>query len=276
MEHAYGRLGSEPPAVIAILLTLFDEHDAVDHAGLLAQVRRAAAAGVDGVGLGIASEIHRLTEDERVAVVAIVAEAAAASDLSVLASAGAASTAATVQRAATGAAAGATWLMVTPPIGYGLSEDAIVAHYRAVADAAGIPIMVQDAPEQTGVMMSAPLLARLAAEIDLITAIKVSVPKIVAAVGTSAVVLGGAGGADAAAKLDRGAVGFVPSTATPERFVELVRQHRASEHAAAWATWARLLPLLQVCGRSGDAYAFTQKEILRRAGRRRSCAGQAS
>ena len=49
-------------------------------------------------------------------------------------------------------AAGATAVMVAPPTGL-RGDAAILAHYRAVAGAVSIPIVVQDEPVTTGVIM---------------------------------------------------------------------------------------------------------------------------
>lgn len=51
----------------------------------------------------------------------------------------------------------------------------MLAHFAAVADAARIPIMVQDAP-LPGVQLPVPLLVRLAKAVPLVNAFKIEVP----------------------------------------------------------------------------------------------------
>jgi dihydrodipicolinate synthase/N-acetylneuraminate lyase len=83
-----------------------------------------------------------------------------------------------VDRARRAAAAGAAMVMLMPPYhGAGLSADeaGVVEHFARVADAAGIPLMVQDAP-LSGVTLGVALLARLARELPLVRHFKIEVP----------------------------------------------------------------------------------------------------
>ena len=68
------------------------------------------------------------------------------------------------------AKAGASMLMMMPPYhGTGLraDENGMIEHFARVADAARIPIMVQDAP-LSGVNLSVPFLVRLAQKVPLV------------------------------------------------------------------------------------------------------------
>ncbi len=73
---------------------------------------------------------------------------------------------------------GAAMVMVMPPY-HGatlrVSEARIVEFYQRVSDAIGIPIMVQDAPV-SGTALSAPLLARMAREIEQLAYFKIETP----------------------------------------------------------------------------------------------------
>src|SRR4030095_6060555 len=61
-------------------------------------------------------------------------------------------------------AAGATAVMVSPPRMLKLNSEAVVRHYKALADAVPIDIVIQDYPPISGFAMEPPLLARIAAE----------------------------------------------------------------------------------------------------------------
>ena len=83
-----------------------------------------------------------------------------------------------IQRAKAAASAGAAMLMMMPPYhGASLKADerGMIEHFQRVADAALLPIMVQDAP-LSGVTLSVPFLARLAREVPLVTHFKIVVP----------------------------------------------------------------------------------------------------
>ena len=56
--------------------------------------------------------------------------------------------------AADAAAAGAGALMLLPPLGYRADERELEHHYRSVAEAAGLPLMLYNNPEASGTDMS--------------------------------------------------------------------------------------------------------------------------
>ncbi len=79
------------------------------------------------------------------------------------------------ERARKAAQAGAAMLMLMPPYhGTGLraDENGMVEHFRAVAEASSLPIMVQDAP-LSGVALSVPFMVRLAQEVPLVRYFKI-------------------------------------------------------------------------------------------------------
>src|SRR5262245_11033854 len=82
------------------------------------------------------------------------------------------------ERGRQAAAAGAKMLMMMPPY-HGATlkagDDGIVEHFARVAEAARVPIMVQDAP-LSGVNLSVGLLARLAREVPLVSYFKIEMP----------------------------------------------------------------------------------------------------
>lgn len=158
------------------------------------------------------------------------------------------------ERAAKAVRAGAAMLMLMPPYhGTGLRADeaGMLEHFRRVSDAAGVPIMIQDAP-LSGVALSVPFLVRLAREIPLVSYFKIEVA------GTAAKLRGliEAGGAaiegpfdgeesiTLMADLDAGATGTMPSALLPERIKPVLTLHRAGKRSAATEAYARILPLI--------------------------------
>ena len=63
--------------------------------------------------------------------------------------------AAAIALAADAAEAGASALMMLPPLGYRGDAREIEAHYRAVAEAGGLPLMAYNNPEASGIDMRA-------------------------------------------------------------------------------------------------------------------------
>ena len=157
-------------------------------------------------------------------------------------------------RARRAVAAGARMLMLMPPY-HGASlradEAGIVEHFARVAEAACVPIMVQDAP-LSGVSLPVPLLARLAREVPLVRYFKIEVPGAAAKL-RSLIAAGGAAVAGPfdgeesitlMADLDAGATGTMPSALLPDLIRPVLAHHSAGRRAEAAEAYARILPLI--------------------------------
>lgn len=259
--------------ITPILVTTYDADDRIALGELERQAEHLAVLPVAALGIGLGSDIARLTDREQDALVSAVAQATAGRR-PVMASAGANSVRAAVERATDRLRAGATVLMVTPPGAVASpTPDALVAYYAAIGREAGAPIVVQDAPGFTGTVMSAELLARIAQEVPEVVAIKIeavpSAPKVgrVAALDHAEVaVLGGAGGIDFYHELERGADGTVPGVAMVELFLAVQALHTTGDRDVARALFNRHLPLLALATRDMDTFFATQLEILRARG----------
>jgi dihydrodipicolinate synthase/N-acetylneuraminate lyase len=159
-----------------------------------------------------------------------------------------------VARARAAAAAGAAMLMLMPPYhGAGLraDESLMLQHFARVAEAASIPIMIQDAP-LSGVNLSVPFLVRLAREVPAVRYFKIEMP------GTAAklrnlidaggdAIEGPFDGEEAItllADLDAGATGTMPSALLPDLIKTVFTLHRTGRRPEAAAAYARILPLI--------------------------------
>src|SRR6266542_3939627 len=148
----------------------------------------------------------------------------------------------------------AAMIMLMPPYhGTGLRADerGMLEHYAQVAEAAAIPIMVQDAP-LSGVALSVPFLARLAREVSLVRYFKIEVPG--AAAKLRALIDAGGDAIDGPfdgeesitlmADLDAGATGTMPSALLPDLIKAVIEHHRSGRRREAAAAYARILPLI--------------------------------
>ncbi|HEU0061323.1 MAG TPA: dihydrodipicolinate synthase family protein, partial [Hyphomicrobiaceae bacterium] len=159
------------------------------------------------------------------------------------------------ERARRAAAGGADMLMLMPPYHGALlraDEAGTFEHFARVAEAAaGLPIMVQDAP-LSGVTLSVPFLARLARELPQVGYFKIEVPgtaaklrALIAAGGeTIRGPFDGEEGITLLADLDAGATGTMPSALLPDLIKPVLDHHRAGRRAEATAAYARILPLI--------------------------------
>nr|WP_309491438.1 dihydrodipicolinate synthase family protein [Trinickia mobilis] len=210
--------------------------------------------GVDGICiLANYSEQFVLTDAERDTLVDLCLEQTAGR-VPVMVTCSHFSTAIASTRATRAEAAGASLVMLMPPYhGAALraDEQSMFDHFARVAEAAGVPVMVQDAP-LSGVTLSVPFLARLARELPLVRYFKIEVPQAAAklraliAAGGDAIE-GPFDGEEAITllpDLDAGATGTMPSALLPDLIRPVFDAHRAGERDKARAGYARILPLI--------------------------------
>jgi 2-keto-3-deoxy-L-arabinonate dehydratase len=164
------------------------------------------------------------------------------------------STRVAAERARAAAAAGASMLMLMPPY-HGASlradDEAVVEHLARVAQAAGLPIMVQDAP-LSGVQLSVPLLVRIAREVPGVRHFKIecagAAAKLRSLVQSGGECIEGPFDGEESitlmADLDAGATGTMPSALLPDLIAPVLTHFLAGRRAEAEAAYARILPLI--------------------------------
>ena len=147
------------------LPTFFHENEDLDLATLQRHIRRISSSGVAGyVVMGTNGEAVHLSRDERVQVIE-AARAAAGDRALILAGCGEQSTRATLANCDFAARAGADIALVLPPFYYKgrMSSDALLAHYRAVADHSSLPVVIYNMPDSTaGIDLDAATICALA------------------------------------------------------------------------------------------------------------------
>ena len=256
--------------VWTIVPTPFQPDGALDLESLPTLTRFIADRGVDGMTiLGVLGEAGRLGDQERDAVIDGVL--AAAGKLPVCVGVSHAGTDRAVAFARVAEAAGAHSVMLAPPALARPNDAAVIAHYRAVADAVAIPVVVQDHPASSGVTMTVDVLATIAEASPSCRVIKLedepSPPKVgrLVAARPDLRVLGGLGGIMLLEELRRGAVGTMTGFGFPELLVDIVGAFRAGDEAAARATFHRIMPLIRFENQPGLNLAI-RKHIYRRRG----------
>src|ERR687896_2723783 len=237
------------PGIIPATTTPFDASGAIDFEGLSGNIAALLEAGVHGiVATGTMGEAGSLSAAERRSVVEAVASAVDGR-VPVIAGVSAGTPAAAIALAADAAEAGAVALMMLPPLGYRGDDDEIVAYYRSVAEAAGLPLMAYNNPEASGMDMGPALLARLYDEIEQVVAFKECsgdarrIPALIDAAPGAEVLVGGDDWA--LEGFCSGATGWVSGVAdvAPRDCVALYEACRSGDLETARAIYRRLLPL---------------------------------
>ncbi len=164
-----------PGGIIPPIPTFFDGAGALDLDTQRRHVTWLATFALGGVlALGSNGEAMHLDDAERVAVIAATRSAiddAGRSDLALLAGAADLSTRGTIARCRAAAEAGANAAVVLPPFAFPtqMTPTALVAHFRAVADASPIPLILYNMPANTaGINLSAETILALAAHPNVI------------------------------------------------------------------------------------------------------------
>src|SRR5690242_3774301 len=147
--------------ILPAVTTPFAAAGDVDLDALAANVAALLDAGVHGlVATGTMGEAGSLSREERRDVVAAVA-GAAGGRVPVIAGVSSATADLAGALGADAAAAGADAVMCLPPLGYRADERELEAFYGAVGEAAGLPLMIYNNPEASGVDLSPATLLRL-------------------------------------------------------------------------------------------------------------------
>jgi dihydrodipicolinate synthase/N-acetylneuraminate lyase len=240
------------PGIIPAVTTPFDAAGAIDVAALERNLAALLEAGVHGfVATGTMGEAGSLSAAERRTVVEAAVRAAGGS-VPVIAGVSAGTAAAASAYGTDAAEAGADALMLLPPLGYRGDEREIVAFYRSVGEATGLPLMAYNNPEASGTDMPAALIARLAAEVEQVVAVKEcsgDARRIAALLNEAPELEVLVGGDDWALEgLCAGATGWISGVAdcAPGECVELYDAVRAADLEHARAVYGRLLPLARL------------------------------
>jgi 4-hydroxy-tetrahydrodipicolinate synthase len=261
--------------IFHILATPFRDDGALDIDGLPHLVECALGARVKGLTiLGIAGEAHRLTDEERRAVVAAVVKEVRGR-VPVVAGVSASGTHLAMAFAAMARESGASAVMVAPPNGVG-NLDAVAEYYRAVAEVAALPVVLQDEPVTTRVTMPAAFIVRVVGELPRVEAVKLeeapTLPKITrlrATLPRPVAIFGGLGGVYFFEELSRGAAGAMTGFPYPEALAAIRDHFVAGRRAQARALFYRTLPLIRYESQPGSVPGTSigiRKEILRRRG----------
>jgi 4-hydroxy-tetrahydrodipicolinate synthase len=140
--------------IYPMLYALFAADGGLDRGANDAQVEACIAAGVHGLAVGgLASECNKLTVEERRDHARWVLERSAGRvPVSVTVSDN--TVGGQIESVARPAEAGAAWAVLQPPPVKSASEEALIRFFGTVADAAPIPVGIQNAPEYIGIGLS--------------------------------------------------------------------------------------------------------------------------
>ena len=145
----------------------------VDHDAYEKLIQRQIDHGIDiVVPVGTTGESATLTHEEHRACIQTAVRVCKGTKTKVLAGAGSNATAEAIDLARFAQEAGANAVLVVTPYYNKPTQEGLFAHYKAIADAISIPVMLYNVPGRTGVDLEPDTVIRLFNACENITAIK--------------------------------------------------------------------------------------------------------
>jgi 4-hydroxy-tetrahydrodipicolinate synthase len=257
------------PGVWGVVATPFSGSTLeVDEGSLVRLVSHYESIGVTGLTvLGVFGEAAQLSSTERRDVLEAVADSV---ELPLVVGATSLGTAPVIEEGllaveAVGDRIAALMVQVNSP-----RPDVLVPHLRAVHEATGLPIVVQDYPAISGVTVPADVLAGALADLSFVAAVKAEAPPTPPAIATLTArldvpVFGGLGGIGLLDELAAGSAGAMTGFSFPEGLQACVSAFRSGGYDAAREAFLPYLPLVNFEQQVRIALAV-RKEALRRRG----------
>jgi 4-hydroxy-tetrahydrodipicolinate synthase len=244
----------------------FDRGGALDRAAMRRQVEAALAGGAHGVAvLGLATEVGKLSGDERRTLIDWIAHDVAGR-VPVAVTVAGATVDEQVALAGHARAAGASWVILQPPPERGLPEAHYAQFFSRVIDRVQLPIAIQNAPEYIGVGLGDEALHALARSHDNFVLFKgegpaLAIRRSIEALNGALRVFNGRGGLELPDNLRAGCAGLIPATDTFDFQVRIFELMRAGDEARAEAVYREVLPAIVFAMQSLDTLICYGKRL---------------
>ena len=258
-------MATQIKGIIAAMVTSMNEDESLNEAEIRHQVNRQIAAGVDAVFcLGTNGEFYIQSEEEKLQVMRIVVDEVKGR-VPVYAGTGCPGTKATIALSLKAKEIGVDVLSIISPYFAAISQKEIYEHYKAIAEAVDLPIVMYNMPARTGNNIDPATAAELA-KIPNIAGIKDSSGNwdnlkgyIDATRGMDFSVLSGNDSLILPA-LKEGGVGGITAVANiyPETMVAIYRRFLAGDMAGAEEAQNSIAPI-RACFKFGNPNTVTKK-----------------
>ena len=212
--------------IYPILYAFFDRQGKLDREAMRLQIRACLDAGAHGLAmLGLATEVAKLEESERLQIVEWAAEEVSGRVPMAVTVFGH-SVDQQIRFAKMAQSSGADWLILQPPPVKGLSEADWLDFFGRVMDSTSLPVAIQNAPEYLGVGLSVKGLMDLQQRHPNFTLLKGEGPagtmaEVIRAMQGKLSVFNGRGGLELTDNLRAGCVGMVPAPECVDRQIRI-------------------------------------------------------
>ena len=256
--------------IYPILYAFFDRQGKLDREAMRLQIRACLDAGAHGLAmLGLATEVAKLEESERLQIVEWAAEEVSGRVPMAVTVFGH-SVDQQIRFAKMAQSSGADWLILQPPPVKGLSEADWLAFFGRVMDSTSLPVAIQNAPEYLGVGLSVKGLMDLQQRHPNFTLLKGEGPaetmaEVIRAMQGKLSVFNGRGGLELTDNLRAGCVGMVPAPECVDRQIrifELMAEGGTEAEREAERIYQEILPVIVFVMQSIEHFLCYGKRIL--------------
>lgn len=258
--------------VHAILYAFFDADERLHRASMRRQVELCLETGVVGIAaLGLATEVSKLTFDERCTLMSWVAEDVAGKMPLGFTIYGH-SVAEQIAMVRQAEHVGADWIILQPPAVGTFDAGEYLSFFGRVMQATALPVAIQNAPQYLGRGLSDQDIEVLRERHANFTLIKsessaADASRLITLAGSRLRVFNGRGGLELIACLAAGCEGFLLAPDLVDYSAEILRLHEAGEKIAAKKLHERILPIIQFIMKSIEHLICYGKRIFaKRAG----------
>lgn len=261
--------------ICPIIETPFTMTGEVDYDSLQNEVFFLADGGCNAVTLfGIAGEYYKLSDEESKKMIRIVVDAGRKKGIATIVSVTQHATELAVKRAKYYQDCGADSLMIMPPFFLNPSQADTGNHIKQVCRAVDIPVVIQYAPEQTGVSIAPTVLADLSKDVSNELYFKIEcraagayISSLLSKLGNTGQVLIGNAACHLIECLDRGAVGAMPGPSMFDVYLAIYDMYAQGDREGAKTIHGSIiLPMLNHIFQSVEMIIAYEKRILYKRG----------
>ena len=265
----------ELKGICPIIAAPFTKTGEVDYDSLKNEIRWMAQVGCDGATLfGIAGEYYKLNDEESEKMVRVVVDTCHEVGMPSIISVTQHATEVAVKRAKFYQDCGADSLMLLPPFFMKPGAGAIYDHMKQVCNAVSIPVVVQYAPEQTGVAIAPDVMANLRNDCSTELYYKIEckpaggyISTLLRQTNNGVKVFIGNAGYQFIECFDRGAIGAMPGASMSDLYIDIYRKYLAGDRSGAMQLHGSvLLPFLNHIRQNVEMIIAYEKRILCRRG----------
>ena len=163
---------SNMEGIYPILSMPFDDHDQIDYDDLKNEVEFAIKSGAHGLGIAFASELYKLTEQERDQVTKLVVSQASRR-VNIVINTSAHATKIAITQSKIAEELGADSVMIAPSNMTSLSPSELYSYFSDISNEINIPIFIQDLPNAP---VPPDLIVKLSNEFENLCYAKIEVP----------------------------------------------------------------------------------------------------